>query len=95
MAVPLGVGGEFITAGALPPGSMSETDPETDPPLDTEQVAATLAGLLVTVVVAAETVLGLIDVLPQGAPLLLLMGWLLWFLKLYAQDRVPPLFPAQ
>lgn len=67
---------------------------EPDPPMDTEQVAATLAGLLVTVVVAAETVLGLMDVLPPGVPFLLMVVWLLWFMKLYAQDRVPPLFPS-
>lgn len=68
---------------------------EAEAPMDTEQVLVAVSGLVVTVLVAAETVLGLVDVLPQGVPFLLLVGWLLWFMKLYAQDRVPPLFPGE
>lgn len=66
---------------------------ESAPPMDSEQVAITIAGLLVTVVVAAETVLGLVDILSPLVTFGLLAGWLLWFLKLYAQDRIPPMFP--
>lgn len=58
---------------------------------DAEQVAITVAGAVVTIAVAAETVLGLSDVLSPLAELGLLVGWLLWFLKLYAQDRIPPI----
>lgn len=64
-----------------------------DAPLDTEQVAITVTGIVVTVVVAAETLLGLVDVLSPPVTFGLLIGWLLWFLKLYAQDRIPPIFP--
>lgn len=61
---------------------------------DGEQVAATLTGAVVTLLVLAEVVFGLIDVLSPPVTLALLVGWLLWFLKLYAQDRIPPMFPG-
>lgn len=60
---------------------------------DAEQVIATLFGLVATVVVASETMLGWTDVLSPLATLALLVAWMGWLLKLYAQDRIPPLLP--
>jgi type IV secretory pathway TrbL component len=58
---------------------------------DAEQVAITVAGFVVTVMMAVEIGFGLSDWLSPLAEFVLLGGWLLWFLKLYAQDRVPPI----